>query len=170
MDAPVASPKIDTGHFDDLANLLDDMRRSLRQSLDRALSAHGINFMHRRLLIHVTGQDGLSQASLARTLGIERATVGLAIDSLVAKGLVRRSAVSGDRRSWAISATDEGVYVLTKVERITQEVCGHLFRGFSQDEFATLEDFLVRMSGNAASLREGDDRDKNDDGGGREPV
>lgn len=164
MDALLSDARIDTDHFDELANLLDDMRRSLRLALDKALAAHGLNFMQRRLLIHVARQEGLSQSSLAKALGVERATVGLVVDALVDKGLVRRSEVTGDRRSWAIVATADGARMLETVQRITEDVCSRVFRGFSQNEFAALEDFLVRMSGNAAALREGEDG--NDDGGG----
>jgi DNA-binding MarR family transcriptional regulator len=166
MDATLSAPRIDTDHFDELANLVDDMRRSLRLALDKALAAHGLNFMQRRLLIQVARQGGLSQSRLAKALGVERATIGLVVDALVDKGLVERSVVTGDRRSWAIVATGDGTRMLAKVQRITEDVCGRVFRGFSPDEFATLESFLLRMAGNAVWLREGEDRDDDDDGGG----
>jgi DNA-binding MarR family transcriptional regulator len=51
---------------------------------------------------------GLSQSALARIIKVERMTAGINIKSCIQKGLVRRTAVEGDKRRYAIELTDAG--------------------------------------------------------------
>jgi DNA-binding MarR family transcriptional regulator len=51
---------------------------------------------------------GLSQSDLARTIKVERMTAGINAKRCVAKGLVVRETVPGDRRRYALHLTDAG--------------------------------------------------------------
>jgi DNA-binding MarR family transcriptional regulator len=62
---------------------------------------------------------GLSQAELARMIKVERMTAGINAKRCVAKGLVVRETVSGDRRRYALHLTAAGRAALRAIrERI----------------------------------------------------
>ncbi|WP_342620500.1 MarR family transcriptional regulator [Rhodoferax sp. GW822-FHT02A01] len=56
---------------------------------------------------------GIDQASLAATIGFDRATIGGVIDRLERKGLVQREVSAQDRRARQLTLTAEGESMLT---------------------------------------------------------
>jgi DNA-binding MarR family transcriptional regulator len=57
----------------------------------------------------IASDPGVNQSTLAQRLSITRASMVKVIDTLEARGLVQRHAVEGDRRSYALAVTPEGV-------------------------------------------------------------
>jgi DNA-binding MarR family transcriptional regulator len=64
--------------------------------------------------------------ALARELGVTQPTVSDAVASLVAKGLVRREPVTGDRRGGALLLTPAGRKVLADTTALEQVLAGTL--------------------------------------------
>jgi DNA-binding MarR family transcriptional regulator len=60
-------------------------------------------------------QPGLSQAALARVIGLERATVGVTVARALDSGFVRRT--HADARRYALHLTKRGEQMLTKLRR-----------------------------------------------------
>jgi DNA-binding MarR family transcriptional regulator len=60
---------------------------------------------------------GISQAKLARLLGLERATVGATVARAIAAGLVARQNTHGDARSYALSLSPRGERRLRTLRR-----------------------------------------------------
>ncbi|HEV2701333.1 MAG TPA: MarR family transcriptional regulator, partial [Steroidobacteraceae bacterium] len=60
---------------------------------------------------------GISQADLARMIGIERVTVGVTVSRAVAAGFVRREHASHDARSYALHLTARGQEMLKALRR-----------------------------------------------------
>ncbi len=60
------------------------------------------------LLMMIAANPGVSQVSLARAVGIERASLGEFIDRFVREQLVERRAMANDRRSYAVHLTRAG--------------------------------------------------------------
>lgn len=73
-----------------------------------ALQPLGITAMEWAALLRFDEEPSLSQAGLARLLGIDRTTMVALIDQLEAKGLVKRRPHRDDRRKNAVELTADG--------------------------------------------------------------
>jgi DNA-binding MarR family transcriptional regulator len=62
-------------------------------------------------------RPGISQAMLARLIGLERATVGTTVSRAIAAGLVVRQDAHGDARSYALSLSPRGERMLRTLRR-----------------------------------------------------
>jgi DNA-binding MarR family transcriptional regulator len=60
---------------------------------------------------------GISQAKLARRIGLERATIGTTVGRAIAAGLVVRRDAHGDARSYALSLSPAGERMLLTLRR-----------------------------------------------------
>ena len=60
---------------------------------------------------------GISQATLARRIGLERATIGTTVARAIAAGLVVRRDAHGDARSYALSLSPAGERMLRALRR-----------------------------------------------------
>jgi DNA-binding MarR family transcriptional regulator len=65
----------------------------------------------------LAGRPGISQATLARLMGLERATVGTTVARAIAAGLVVRQNAHGDARSYALSLSPRGERMLLALRR-----------------------------------------------------
>ncbi len=98
------------------------------------------------LLVLVSRNPGISQTALARAVGVERATLGEAIDRLRKRDLLRREPAPKDRRSYALHLSPNGEKFLEDfVPRLLgheEEVAGNL----SPEERKTLLALLRRLA------------------------
>lgn len=60
------------------------------------------------LLVLVLRNPGISQTALARAVGVERSTLGEAIDRLLKRRLLLRELAPKDRRSYALHLSESG--------------------------------------------------------------
>jgi DNA-binding MarR family transcriptional regulator len=78
----------------------------------------------------IARQPGIDQASLAATIGFDRATIGGVIDRLEHKGLVQRVVSAQDRRARQLHLTPEGKQLLVAslpvVEALQAEILAPL--------------------------------------------
>lgn len=98
---------------------------------------YGITRREWGLLLMLAQYPGTPPAELARRLGLDRARTSRAITSLLAKKLIRRDAVPGDRRQARLSLTPAG-----------QAVHDDLFpqiKALNQDLLAGLDANAVQM-------------------------
>ena len=65
---------------------------------------------------------GISQATLARRIQLERATIGTTVARAIAAGLVMRRDAHGDARSYALSLSPAGERMLKALRR---RIAGH---------------------------------------------
>ncbi len=98
------------------------------------------------LLVLVSRNPGISQTTLARAVGVERATLGEAIDRLHKRDLLRREPAPKDRRSYALHLSASGENFLDdfvpRLLRHEEEVAGNL----SPKERTTLIALLRRLA------------------------
>ena len=98
------------------------------------------------LLVLVSRNPGISQTALARAVGVERATLGEAIDRLHKRDLLRREPAPKDRRSYALHLSASGEKFLDdfvpRLLRHEEEVAENL----SPKERTTLIALLRRLA------------------------
>lgn len=68
------------------------------------------------VLLVLEASPGLQQRAVGDLLRIQRPNLVTILDQLQARGLLRRGAVPGDRRSYALSLTAEGAALLQKAK------------------------------------------------------
>lgn len=79
-------------------------------------------------------------------------SISVAVDRLVAKGLVSRAECSHDRRVRIVALTRRGRSVITPIFRAHAATMDKVFSGLSRDELRQLEQHLKRVGKQAESL------------------
>ena len=79
-------------------------------------------------------------------------SISVAVDRLVAKGLVSRAESSQDRRVRIVALTPRGKSVITPIYRAHVATLEKVFAGLSRDEIRQLEQQLKRVGKQAESL------------------
>jgi MarR family transcriptional regulator for hemolysin len=130
--------------------------RDVRRAYDKALSGLGLNLAEAAVLAHLGHAPQLTQAELARRVGKSRARLGVHVDSLEAKGAVRRQADPKDRRVWLITLTPEGKQLWERSVDIDRGIRVRLRAGTTNAERAQLDSMLSRIHANIAELLNGD--------------
>lgn len=99
------------------------------------------------ILILIRNNPDISQAALARAIGVERATLGQIITDMEARFWVVRHPSQSDKRSYALTLSPSGRTFLKQVlEKITaheQDLTAHL----STDERREFLRLLLKFSG-----------------------
>ena len=104
------------------------------------------------LLMVLAQQPGLPPAELAQRLGLDRSRTSRAITSLLAKKLLTREAMPGDRRQAVLSLTPAGQAVhdglFPQIKALNQE----LLAGLDADALQGLDHALADMQRRAEAL------------------
>ena len=88
---------------------------------------------------------GISQATLARRIGLERATIGTTVARAIAAGLVARRDAHGDARSYALSLSPAGERMLRALQRRIADHEATAGAHLTADERHTLRDLLHKL-------------------------
>ncbi len=104
------------------------------------------------ILVSLADQPGLTQADLARQLGVEAPTVQAALDRLAAQGLLIRERARPDGRTNALTLTEAGRAALDAVRRFGDEREAVLLAPLSAVEREQLHDLLTRLVAHGQTL------------------
>jgi DNA-binding MarR family transcriptional regulator len=91
------------------------------QDFIRTLAEVDIRPAQYSVLLVIEANPGLSQATLAQTLGIERARLVRLLDGLEARNLVQRRRSRSDRRSHTLALTAQGRGALGRIKVMADE-------------------------------------------------
>jgi DNA-binding MarR family transcriptional regulator len=92
----------------------------LARQVEVAVSAVGLSLAQYRLLA-ILGESGEAAASkLAELMAVSRPTITGVVDGLVARGLVAREAVEGDRRRVDVVLTEAGRTLIATADKEVQ--------------------------------------------------
>jgi DNA-binding MarR family transcriptional regulator len=90
-----------------------------------------------------------SAADLCKVISYDAGAMTRMLDRLEAKGLIRRTRSSQDRRLLNLELTEEGRAAFPRMREISMGIANRFLRGFSKAEARQLEGFLNRMVENA---------------------
>ena len=100
-----------------------------------------------------TGPDEpKSAADLCKVISYDAGAMTRMLDRLEAKGLIRRTRSSQDRRLLNLELTEEGRAAFPRMREISMCNANRFLRGFSKAEARQLEGFLNRMLENGQSM------------------
>lgn len=130
--------------------LIHDLSR-LRQILfDQEMRPHGVTRAQWSVLAQLSRkEDGaMTQAQLARLLGLGKVAVGSMIGRLEAAGLVVRQDDALDRRVHRILVTDKGRRVLARMVEVGRGLNELILAGLSTEELAVADRVLTAIRRN----------------------
>ena len=93
-----------------------------------------------------------SASDLCKVISYDAGAMTRMLDRLEAKGLIRRTRSSQDRRLLNLELTEEGRAAYPRMREIAMSVANNFLHGFSRTEARQLESFLNRMLENAQDL------------------
>ncbi|MBV8975403.1 MAG: MarR family transcriptional regulator [Sinobacteraceae bacterium] len=93
-----------------------------------------------------------SAADLCKVISYDAGAMTRMLDRLEAKGLIRRTRSSQDRRLLKLELTEEGRAAYPRMREIAMSVANRFLHGFTKSEARQLEGFLNRMVENAQEL------------------
>ena len=132
--------------------ILNDVARLLRTVYDRRVRSLGLTRAQWWVLTHLYRADGVTQAELAETLEIERATLGRLLDRLEAKGWVRRETDAEDRRAKRVHLTEAVREPMQTMRAVAAGVRSDALAGLSGEEQDRFVDLMLRVKGNLLAL------------------
>ena len=92
----------------------------------------------------LAAEPGLDQASLARAIGKDRATVGAVAERLAKKGLIARTASAHDRRAIELELTGAGRDLHARLAPRVAAIQADILPGLSEAERATFVALVAR--------------------------
>lgn len=101
-----------------------------------------------RILYVLWQEDGMSISEIAQRTGLANTTLTSMLDRMAEAELIRREAVPGDRRRQRIALTERAWALREDYERISQRMNDLYYAGFSEEEYAQLEGYLLRILSN----------------------
>lgn len=127
-----------------LSYVIGRLDRVLRRRLSAAVEPIGLTLPAYTALSVLRGQDGLSNARLARRSLVTPQSMSEVLALLVDRGYVRRSAEPGHGRVIRMELTDEGNRALELCDRAVDAVEREMLGDLDADEARGLRDVLIR--------------------------
>ena len=97
-------------------------------------------------------EEPKSASDLCKGISYDAGAMTRMLDRLEAKGLIRRTRSSQDRRLLNLELTEEGRAAFPRMREISMSNANRFLRGFSKAEARQLEGFLNRMLENGQSM------------------
>lgn len=115
------------------------------QAFARTVGRHDVTPGQFGVLEIINANPGLNQSELGLAMGVDRSTVVAVIDRLEKRDIVVRDPSPKDRRSYALRLSQKGEDLLKTLVPLVQEHDRRAGEVLSDEETATLIDFLRRL-------------------------
>jgi DNA-binding MarR family transcriptional regulator len=136
-------------------HMLQQANSGLFRAVDGLLKAQeGIISAHQVILFVLTQEDGLHSADVAKRAGMSRSRLTGLLDTLTAKGLVRREQSPDDARVQRVFITQDGADIITRTATLTRDLNADLLAPFNEQDQQVITAFLQHVSGTAKVISE----------------
>jgi DNA-binding MarR family transcriptional regulator len=133
-----------------LGYLIRTTHKAFSRRLATDLVKHGIGFKQYFYLRALLEEDGISQIELSERVGMNRATVTSAIDTMESQGIVKRVIDPNDRRIYLVSLTPKGQKLRSAVLETIESIQVRASAGISERELAQFRRTAEKMQRNVA--------------------
>ncbi len=148
-------PSHETINRSNLLYRLGLLTRRWRQVLDAEFQDAGLTDATWRPLLHLhLLGDGTRQKDLAASVGIEGPSMVRLLDTLIAKGLIKRSEDATDRRAKLLCLTREGQLIVARIREMVMALENELLSPFDDDEISQLAQFIQRLEATVSDVRQ----------------
>ena len=121
----------------------DRMHKCIVDNLVKKLGIHRSQHIMLMYLSHTNGV--INQKDIAEQFEISAATVSVTIKKLEQAGYVKKEITSKDSRYNNLYITEKGLDIVKKSEKLFCLINTMVFSNFSDEELATLMDYLSRI-------------------------
>ena len=125
--------------------------RVVSQAFDRAMAAAGGSASTWQVLLLVRSQNWGTQSEMAEQMGITGATLTHHLNSLEARGLVRRWREASNRRVQRVELTETGIELFQRLREVAVRHDQRLRSQLTVQETAQLAGLLDRLEGSVGS-------------------
>ncbi|PLC06934.1 MarR family transcriptional regulator [Variovorax sp. RO1] len=112
----------------------------------------GITRREWRLIAVLASRGELGSSQLAEAAQLDRARTSKAVGSLVAKRLVSRTALAGDRRQVRLGLTASGQALYDELFPLVTRINAELMGTLDADDAARFDDALLRLQAHAETM------------------
>lgn len=149
-----------SGPYITFATDLSLAARKMRNLFDAFVRERGLTLSRARALLHLSRAGRLNQSELAEAMDIEQPSVVRLLDGLEKQGLIRRVALSSDKRVKQIELTEFAASHVSELEEITASVRTTLLEGIDPEKLAIATEVLQAVARNTGvaltQAKEGD--------------
>lgn len=128
-----------------VASLLKYSVQAFHRTVDAKVAGLGLTSMQWGPLVLLASGKASTAAELSRCNNVDTSTMTRMLDRLESKGLVTRTRNSSDRRVFDLGLTEEGRRLAEKIPHLIAESLNQHLRGFSREEFDTMQTLLQRF-------------------------
>ncbi len=104
-----------------------------------------INPAQGRIMFALWQEDGIPIGELAQRTALEKSTLTAMLDRLEKMGYVRRVHSEQDRRAILVERTQRDRFMQDIYVKVSRDMSGLFYEGFSEDEIDELDGYLRRL-------------------------
>lgn len=112
------------------------------------LSDTGLTVGQPKVLDYLSLYDGASQKEIAAYCYIEPASLTCVLNGMEAKGLIERKRLNGNRRTFHIFLTGQGMVLAKRVGEAFDHLEAETFEGFQRKQVAEFMKMMAEIHGN----------------------
>jgi MarR family transcriptional regulator for hemolysin len=124
--------------------------RTLSRAFDEALAGAGGTLPTWLILVSLKSRTWGTQRELAKSLGLEGATLTHHLTKLETAGLVRRTRDPDNRRVQRVELTEDGDAAFHRMREAAMAFDARLREGLSEDELQSAREVLARLQANVS--------------------
>ena len=129
--------------------------RMWRRHLDLRFRDLDLSQARWSVLFELSRTEEVTQIELARTLGIEAATLVRLLDGLEGAGLIERRPSAEDRRAKTLHLTEAAVPLIVRMEDISVASRTEILEGISRQDLRIATKVLTRIAARLENLSNG---------------
>ncbi|MTI18349.1 MarR family transcriptional regulator [Rhodobacteraceae bacterium RKSG542] len=134
--------------------IINDLARFFRRAFEKELEREGVPLTPAcaRALVYAAAFSGQRQIQLAERMNVEPMTLVNQLDTLEGMGFVERLPDPSDRRCKIIVVKDEAQELVKQLKQVGARVREHAAAGLSEEDVRHLQETLIKMRDELASL------------------
>ncbi len=147
---------MDTKLNERLGVKIANVRNSIRNEMEIALSPYEISTTQFVVLLKLCEEDRMTQKDLAKETKYKQSALTLILDKLELKNLVVRESKEKDRRAYLIAITDKGRELETVLQKVANDVEAKVLKGITEKE---KKDFIAILDKIFKNLNDGEENE-----------
>lgn len=135
--------------------LLAKVHQASGRAFDALLKEHGVEFnsAQGRILFVLWQRDGIPIKTLSEKTMLEKSTLTAMLERLRGQGHVALEPDPGDGRVTLVRLTEKNKRLKERYEKVSDEMIGLWYRGFTAEEIEGFEAYLRRILANLSDRR-----------------
>ena len=138
---------------DSIGFQISNTGRKINQLLSLQFQSHGLTSEQWSVLYSLCEEEGISQRTLSARTEKDPTNVTRILDQLERKGFVRREPNREDRRSFLLTATEQGRKLAAELAPIERQIVGSLIEGIEPEQLEAFRTVMAQVNRNADRIR-----------------